>query len=61
MGFERVKQIMKSMDEVAVAQPVIDDRTLFTSTHKMEIQQFMEMLRGSRGSQPQLIGDLSCA
>jgi len=50
VGIQCLKQIMEGIDQLVVAQSVVDAGTLFASTQQVEVQELAQVFRGSRWS-----------
>ena len=58
VGFQCSQQLMEGLNQVVVAQPIIDHFALFTSTDQAQVQQMVQMLRSRGSGQPYLLSDL---
>ena len=60
VGFQCSQQLMEGLNQVVVAQPIIDHFALFTSTDQAQVQQMVQMLRSRGSGQPYLLSNLPC-
>jgi hypothetical protein len=60
VGYQSSQQLMEGLNQVVVAQAIINHGALFTSIHQVQTQQMVQMLRSRGSGQSYLLSNLPC-